>query len=171
MTLLDLLGCQSWTPLLCIKQFATTIFVTIPQRLKFIMQYFLKLYYHVQLYFLKILTSFERHGHHYSTGSGSYGHHAHEKSASCRHLLPSRLQRMLYFCQIRLSLSTPTHTQVMWSRYREYLLPKDGEIRPRSCLPGNATAIWGYPDLEIPASEDQRWSYQYRKSHCGDTTI
>ena len=39
-----------------------------------------------------------------------------EKPASRRDLLPSLLQRMLYFCQIRLSQSIPTHMQVMYAR-------------------------------------------------------
>ena len=37
---------------------------------------------------------------------------------------PSRLQRMFRFSQIRLSLSTPTHTQVLWSKYRQCLTEK-----------------------------------------------
>ena len=69
---------------------------------------------------------------------------------------PPRLQRMLRFYQIRLSLSIPTHLQAMWSKYGECLLPIHGEIRPLSCLPGNASAILGCPNLEIPASDDQR---------------
>ena len=44
----------------------------------------------------------------------------------------------------------------MRSKYDECLLPIYGEIRPRSCLPGNTSAIWGCPNLEIPASDDQR---------------
>ena len=86
----------------------------------------------------------------------SWQNHDGEKPASRRDLLPSRLQRMLQFCQIRLSLSIPTHMQAMWSKYGECLLPIHGEIRPRSCLPGNASAILGCPNLEIPASDDQR---------------
>ena len=39
--------------------------------------------------------------------------HDGEKPASCRDLLPFRLQRMCRFCQIRLSHSIPTHMQVM----------------------------------------------------------
>ena len=81
-----------------------------------------------------------------------------EKPASRRDLLPSRLQRMVRFRLIRLSSSIPTHMQAMWSKYGEYLLPIHGEIRPRSCLPGNASAILGCPNLEIPTSDDQRWT-------------
>ena len=88
----------------------------------------------------------------------SYRHQAHEKLASRCNLLPSHLQRMLRFSQIRLWLSSQTHMYVVWSKYGECLLPIDGEIRPRSCLPGNASAILGCPNLEIPASDDQRCS-------------
>ena len=80
-----------------------------------------------------------------------------KKPASRHDLLPSRLQRMRRFCQIRLSLSIPTHMQVMWSKYGECLFPIHGVIRPRSCLPGNASVL-GCPNLEIPASDDQRCS-------------
>ena len=88
----------------------------------------------------------------YSTGSLSYRHRAHEKPASRRNLLPSHLQRMLRFSQIRSSLSSPTHTYVIWSKYGACLLPIHGEIRPRSCLPRNASAILGCPNLEIQAN-------------------
>ena len=64
---------------------------------------------------------------------------------------------MLRFSQLRMSLSSPTHTYVMWSKYGKCLLPIHGEICPRSCLPANASAILGCPNLEIPASDDQRW--------------
>ena len=149
MDLCHRLGCLSWNHLLNIKPFATTILVAILQRLQFLTQYFLKWYDQVQLYFLEILASFERYGHHYSTGSLSYRHQAHEKLASRRNLSPSRLQRMPRFSQIRLSQSTPNHTQVMRSKYRHCLLPTDGEIRPRSCLSENASAILGCHNLEI----------------------
>ena len=86
----------------------------------------------------------------------SWQNHDGEKRASRRDLLPSRLQSMLRFCQIRLSLSIPTHTKVMWSKYGECLLPIHGEIRARSCFLGNASAILGCPNFEIPASDDQR---------------
>ena len=88
----------------------------------------------------------------------SWQNHDGEKPASRRDLLPTRLQRMLRFCQIRLSLFIPTHMQVGWSKYDECLLPIHGEIRPRSCLPANASAILGCPNLEMPASDDQRCS-------------
>ena len=63
---------------------------------------------------------------------------------------------MLRFSQIWLSLSSTIHTCVMWFKYGECVLPIHGEIRPRSCLPGNASAILGCPNLEIPTSDDQR---------------
>ena len=64
-----------------------------------------------------------------------------------RDLLPSRLQIMLRFCHIRLPLSIPTHMQAMWSKYSDCLSLICGEIRPRSCLPGKASAFW---DALIP---------------------
>ena len=83
----------------------------------------------------------------------SWQNHAGGKPASRRDLLPSRLQRMLRFCPIRLSLSIPTHMQIMWSKYGESVLLVHGEICPRSRLPGSA--ILRCPNLEIPASDNQ----------------
>ena len=56
----------------------------------------------------------------------------------------------------------------MWSKYGECLLPIHGEIRPQSCLPGNASAILGCPNLEIPTSDDQRWAgkQHWEYFHC-----
>ena len=51
MTSCHRIRCLSWNPLLCIKPSVTTIFFAIGQRLKFLMQYFLKLYNQVQSYF------------------------------------------------------------------------------------------------------------------------
>ena len=82
-----------------------------------------------------------------------------EKPACRRDLLPSHLQRMRRFCQIRWSKSIPTHIQVMQSKSVECLLHIyiDGEICPQRWLPGNVSDILGCPNLEIPASDDQRW--------------
>ena len=68
---------------------------------------------------------------------------------------PPICKESLRISQIRLSLSSPTETYVT-SKYGECLLPIQGEIIPRSCLPGNTSAILGCPNLEIPASDDQR---------------
>ena len=51
MTSCHRIRCLSWNPLLCIKPSVTTIFFAIVQRLKFLMQYFLKWYNQVQSYF------------------------------------------------------------------------------------------------------------------------
>ena len=51
--------------------------------------------------FCEIRASFERFGHHYSTASLNYQHQAQKKPASNRDSLPSRLQRLFRFSQIR----------------------------------------------------------------------
>ena len=52
------------------------------------------------------------------TGTPELSYRHHGKIMMVRSdLLPSCLQRMLCFCQIQLSLSIPTHMQVMWFRY------------------------------------------------------
>ena len=162
------IACWSRFPLSC-KAFERTLSVTILQCFNSIL---FQLIWFSSGIFREIQASFERYGNHYLNASLSYRHHAHKKPASRCNLFPPVCKDC--FALVKSDRRYLFRLLCKWfSANGEYLLRFHGEIHYRSCLPGNASTILWYPNLKIPAPNDQPCTlhFLFDGSLCWDNII